>query len=122
MAKILLTGFDQATQQQLSDKLNRIGYEMAIMPRTHAMGTEVNEASAVLASAEDVRCVRWLERLRHANCDVPFILIGRIGDDENWIAALEAGATDYCSADVDTGNLSWMLRNALSRGYLTSAA
>jgi DNA-binding response OmpR family regulator len=122
MSKILIAGFDFSTQELISEKLNRIGYESQLLGCNSPLNTDLRQSSAILASADDVICTRWLARLREANSTVPFILVGRVGDDAKWLAALEAGATDYCSTDVDSANLAWMLKNALSRTYLTSAA
>jgi hypothetical protein len=75
----------------------------------------INQAEAVVLNIEHWRLTD-VERLHK---DFPALLIvctHRIPDEEMWMAALEAGASDVCPAD-DVGNvLSSVLRSiALSR-------
>jgi DNA-binding response OmpR family regulator len=52
---------------------------------------------------------------------VPFVVITRTPDTREWLDALEAGATDYCSVPIDTRQLHWMLESVLPRPRFAAA-
>lgn len=103
MPNILLADLDVDIQQKLSRELGRLGYSVS-----HS-----NPIDLVFASADHAPVSRPLKLLRCGNPALPVILIDRIASDERWLAALEAGATDYCGADIDPGGLQWIVENAL---------
>ena len=75
-----------------------------------------NQAEAVVLNIEHWR----LSDVETLHRDFPALLIvctHRVPDEEMWMAALEAGATDVCPAD-DVGNVLTSVRRsmALSRG------
>jgi DNA-binding NtrC family response regulator len=76
---------------------------------------ERNRPEAVVLNIEYWRLTD-VERLHHDFPQLPIVCTHRIPDEEMWMAALEAGATDVCPAD-DVGNvLSSVLRSTeLSR-------
>ena len=58
-----------------------------------------------------------VENLHHDFPEVPIVCTHRIPDEEMWMAALEAGASDVCPADDVQNVLSSVRRSmALSRG------
>lgn len=52
-----------------------------------------------------------VQNLRHDFPSLPIVCTHRVPDEELWIAALEAGATDMCPADDVQHVLSSVLRN-----------
>jgi DNA-binding NtrC family response regulator len=55
-----------------------------------------------------------LRLIREERPSLPFVVVTRIAETEEWLNALEAGATDYCSAPIDTRQLHWLMESALS--------
>jgi len=58
-----------------------------------------------------------VERLHHDYPKLPIVCTHRIPDEEMWMAALEAGASDICPTDDAAGVLTSVLRSMeISRG------
>jgi len=75
-----------------------------------------NHPEAVVLNIEYWRMTD-VESLHHDFPELPIVCTHRIPDEEMWMAALEAGATDMCPAD-DVENVLTSVRRgmALSRG------
>jgi|SRR5579871_5068524 chemotaxis response regulator CheB len=74
-----------------------------------------NRPEAVVVNMELWRLTD-IESLHQEFPEVPIVCTHRIPDEDLWMAALEAGATDVCADDVGTV-LSSVLRNTtISRG------
>jgi DNA-binding response OmpR family regulator len=43
------------------------------------------------------------------------VVVGRLGDTERWLDALEAGAFDYCAPPLEADQLLWMLESVRIR-------
>lgn len=43
------------------------------------------------------------------------VVVGRLGDTERWLDALEAGAFDYCAPPLDADQLLWVLESVRIR-------
>ncbi len=43
------------------------------------------------------------------------VVVGRLGDTERWLDALEAGAFDYCAPPLDGDQLLWVLESVRIR-------
>lgn len=112
MAKIVLAGFDADTAKKLSQRLVNLHHQTELCSGDSG-NLGAKHADLVFLSGDDVRCKRRLASLRSKSPGTPVIVASRAVEDSLWLAALEAGATDYCSVDVDPINLGWMLDNAL---------
>jgi DNA-binding NtrC family response regulator len=75
-----------------------------------------NHPEAVVLNIEYWRLTD-VESLHHDFPDMPIVCTHRIPDEEMWMAALEAGATDVCPTD-DVENVLTSVRRsmALARG------
>jgi DNA-binding NtrC family response regulator len=62
-----------------------------------------------------------LKRVREARPSLPFVVVTRIPETREWLDALEAGATDYCSAPIETRQLRWLMESALPRPRFAAA-
>ena len=113
MARILLTGLEAIHESALREGLRRIGHHAETHPApdlTHLAGADV-----VFAGGPPGQYLPLLHRL-HARFPLrPFIVVTRLPESEEWIDALEAGATDYCSFPLSVGQLNWILDSALPR-------
>jgi DNA-binding NarL/FixJ family response regulator len=121
MAKIVLVGFDTENSKKLSSKLAGLRHQTEVISSDSAY-LAARQADLVFLSGDDVRCQRNLIAFRSKAPATPVIVASRAVEDSHWLAALEAGATDYCSVDVDPANLDWMLKNALQCKVFAGAA
>jgi DNA-binding response OmpR family regulator len=46
---------------------------------------------------------------------LPFVVVTRVPETKEWLDALEAGATDYCSVPIEARQLHWLMESALPR-------
>lgn len=53
--------------------------------------------------------------------DVPVIVVSRVPDTREWIAAMEAGASDYCAPPFENSQLRWILTAASHGSHLLRA-
>lgn len=75
-----------------------------------------NQPEAVVVNIEEWQ-LKDVEKLHHDFPALPIVCTHRVPDEEMWMAALEAGASDVCPADDVGVVLSSVLRSmALSRG------
>ena len=121
MAHILLAGFDGETAKLFSGKLTDVGFE-SVIAAYDSSAVDPADSDVIFASEDDARCYPLLHRARAQAPSKPFIIVSRVADDERWLAALEAGATDYCTAEINLDNLDWILTNALKPRAMTCAA
>lgn len=70
-----------------------------------------NRAEAVVLDMEQSR-LSDVRTLHDEFPTLPIVCTHRIPDEELWVAALEAGASDVCAPDDVQNVLSTMLRNA----------
>ena len=62
-----------------------------------------------------------LRRVRNERPTMSFIVVARLPDTVEWLDALEAGATDYCSAPIDKRQVHWMMEHAQLRPSVAAA-
>lgn len=121
MANIVLAGFDEATAKKLTQKLRDLRHQpQSFFGDVSLLGCR--QAELIILSGDDFECHRALATLKSKSPRMPIIIVSRAVDDSLWLSALEAGATDYCSVDVDPANLDWMLNNALEKRAFAGAA
>jgi hypothetical protein len=61
-----------------------------------------------------------VRNLHHDFPTLPIVCTHRVPDDELWIAALEAGASDVCPADDVPKVLSSVLRNVTTARHVAA--
>ncbi len=121
MAQILLAGLDRETAKVFSGKLTQLGFA-SVTAAYDSKAVDLENSDVIFASGDDARCLRLLNRARSQAPFKPFIIVGRVAEDERWIAALDAGATDYCTSEINLENLGWIVHNAVKPRALTCAA
>jgi DNA-binding NarL/FixJ family response regulator len=77
-------------------------------------GVAKNRPEAVVLDMEQSR-LSDIRNLRNEFPSLPIVCTHRIPDEELWIAALEAGASDVCSTEDVQNVLASMLRNTASK-------
>jgi DNA-binding response OmpR family regulator len=121
MANIKLIGLEPSAASQIGRALDGSFHQIEILPLT-ARHSDVMDADIVFAGGEHKQYIPLLKRLRAARPSLPFIVVTRIPETSDWLDALEAGATDYCSAPFEARQMNWLMQAALSSRLLTAAA
>jgi DNA-binding response OmpR family regulator len=70
-----------------------------------------NRPEAVILDMEQ-SCLSDIRSLRHDFPWLPILCTHRLPDEELWVAALEAGASEFCANDEVQGVLTGILRKA----------
>ena len=111
MAKVVLIGLEPSAASQVRDAFAD-DHVIALHP--HAVAAEkLLDADIVFAGGEPGAYLELLRRLRQARPTLPFVVITRLPETTEWLDALEAGATDYCSVPVGARQLQWMMQSAV---------
>jgi len=121
MANIKLIGLEPSAASQIGRALDGSFHQIEILPLT-AKHSEVMDADIVFAGGERKQYIPLLKRLRAVRPGLPFVVVTRIPETSDWLDALEAGATDYCSAPFEARQMNWLMQSALSSRRLTVAA
>jgi len=119
MAKIVLIGLEQAAAGQICRALAVERHKV----EQHAQDLPIRglrDADMVFAGGEPACYLPLLRRVREAHPTLPFVVVARIAETKEWLDALEAGATDYCSAPIETRQIHWLMESALSRRVATA--
>src|SRR5438270_1853921 len=111
MAKVVLIGLEKATATQIERALAP-EHQVEEKPKNTPIGDIIN-ADIVFARGEEKQYVHLLNSIRKERPAMPFVVVTRIPETTDWLDALEAGATDYCSAPFEHQQLSWLLESAL---------
>jgi DNA-binding NtrC family response regulator len=110
MAKLVLIGLEQDATEQIYRALAADSHQIALRPLDVGMH-ELLDADIVFAGGAQTGSL--LKRIRDAWPTLPFIVVTRVPETRDWLDALEAGATDYCSTPIDTRQLHWLMESAL---------
>lgn len=121
MANVKLIGLEQSAASQIGRALDGGFHQIEQLPANTRVG-DLLDADIVFAGGEGKQYVPLLHRVRAERPDLPFVVVTRLPDTAGWLDALEAGATDYCSAPFESQQMNWLLRSALSPRALTAAA
>jgi DNA-binding response OmpR family regulator len=121
MARVVLIGLDQTASRQIGRALSEGSHDVA----HQASGTPVADfldADIVFANGDDKQYLPILKKIRQTQPGLPFVVVTRIPETSDWLDALEAGATDYCSAPFEPRQISWLLQSALGRNRASATA
>jgi DNA-binding response OmpR family regulator len=81
---------------------------------------EILDVDIVFAGGEPVCYMSLLRNIREARPTLPFVVVTRIPETREWLDALEAGATYYCSEPIQTRQLRWLMESVLPRPCLAA--
>lgn len=80
-------------------------------------------ADLVFCTSERDRYMSLLEAVGRHKPDLPVVIVSRTPEVSEWLDAIEAGASDYCAAPFETGQIKWILDSTLKhRSTLYRAA
>lgn len=114
MANVILLGLETAAAHQIALALQNQNHRVT-NKSLEASEAEVLDADIVFACGDEKRYVSMLKRVRQSNPVLPFVVVTRLPETSDWLDALEAGATDYCSAPFEPRQLRWLMESAIPR-------
>lgn len=82
-------------------------------PDTHI--DDFLDADIVFAGDDPRQYMPLLRDVRQKRPALPFIVVTRFPDTSKWLDALEAGASDYCSAPFESRQIHWLMESVLPR-------
>ena len=121
MAKVLLIGLEQSAASQIGRALSSERHEIQNNSK-NVLTDDLNDADIVFAGGDQVQYLTLLRRVRASRPTLPFVVVTRSPETSDWLDALEAGATDYCSAPFEPRQINWLMESALNRNRRQSAA
>jgi DNA-binding response OmpR family regulator len=113
MANIITVGLDPTAAHQLGVALEPGNHQIAHKPKSTGID-DVTEADIVFADGDGKYYLSLLKLVRATFPTKPFVVVTRIPETSDWLDALEAGATDYCSAPFEPRQMNWLMESALS--------
>jgi DNA-binding NtrC family response regulator len=114
--EILLFGLDDALASELGATLALDGRSFRLEPHAAAEGMRAAvqpDVDLVFCSAEKESCTPLLDFLRQEKPELPVVVVSRNPTTEEWLDAIEMGATDYCSPPFERPQISWVIDSAL---------
>jgi DNA-binding response OmpR family regulator len=121
MAKVVLIGLEQEAAGQICRALALLDSHQIEQQSQNVVMRDLLDADIVFAGGEPACYTSLLRRVREARPTLPFVIVTRIPETKEWLDALEAGATDYCSVPIETRQLHWLMKSALPRPRSASA-
>jgi DNA-binding response OmpR family regulator len=120
MAKIITVGLDHTSAVLLDRALAGGQYLIAHKPRS-TVADDLSDADIVFANGEGKQYLTLLQKFRALYPALPFVVVTRIPETSDWLDALEAGATDYCSPPFDPRHMSWLMETAIPAHRVVAA-
>jgi DNA-binding response OmpR family regulator len=114
MASVFLIGLEQATATQISRALATERHRIEQKPESIEV-PELMDVDIVFAGGLPFQYLSLLRRVRQERPELPFVVVTRIPETTEWLDALEAGATDYCSSPFEARQIHWLMEAALPR-------
>jgi DNA-binding response OmpR family regulator len=114
MAKVFLTCMEESVAKGLRSVLAVEKHRIEQMPPdTHI--DDFLDADIVFAGDDPRQYLPLLRDVRQKRPALPFIVVTRFPDTSKWLDALEAGASDYCSAPFESRQIHWLMESVLPR-------
>jgi DNA-binding response OmpR family regulator len=121
MANVILIGMEQAIAIQISRALEAERHRIEQKARDIEPRALI-EVDIVFAGGKSSEYLPLLRKVRKERPTLPFVVVSRVPETKEWLDALEAGATDYCSAPFETRQIRWLMESALpGRGHIGAA-
>jgi len=112
MARVVFIGLEEATANLIGRALTAQRHEIAHQQWDN--GTpDLFQADIVFAGGNSAEYMPLLRQVREERPGLPFVVVSRSSDVAQWLDALEAGATDYCSAPFEMQQVQWVMESAM---------
>src|SRR5580698_8754905 len=112
MAKVFVTGIEESIARALQQALAVERHHIEHRPCT-APVDDFLDADIVFAGGDAKQYLPLLQRVRQSRPALPFVVVTDFPRISEWLDALEAGATDYCSAPFQSRQISWLMESAV---------
>ncbi len=112
MARVIFSGLEPRSAGRLASLLAADGHEIHREKHNVAI-QELMNAHIVFVGGEPDQYLSLLRRVRLVDPTLAFVVVARYPETSEWLAALEAGATDYCSTPFDLK----MVRSLVASGH-----
>ena len=119
MAKVFLTCMEESMAKDLTCVL-AIDKHRIERRSLDSRADDFLDADIVFAGDDARQYVPLLRCVRQKRPALPFIVVTRIPDTSKWLDALEAGASDYCSAPFESRQIHWLMESVLPRVWNAS--
>lgn len=119
MANVFLIGLEQTIAAQISRALAVERHRIEQKPQNIGI-RDLMDVDIVFAGGEPSQYLSLLRLVREERPALPFVVVTRIPETTEWLDALEAGATDYCSSPFESRQIHWLMESALPK-YRTVA-
>jgi DNA-binding NtrC family response regulator len=100
MARVVFSGLEPRSAGRLAGLLAADGHEIH-RERQNVPIQELMNANIVFVGGEPDQYLSLLRRVRLIDPTLAFVVVARYPETSEWLEALEAGATDYCSTPFD---------------------
>lgn len=114
MAKVVFVGVEHALAVPIARALAVERHQLEQKPQ-NAVVLDIVDADIVFAGGEPKNYLSLLRKVREARPALPFVVVTRVPETNEWLDALEAGATDYCSAPFENRQIHWLMEAALPK-------
>lgn len=111
MARVIFLKLDPGVAGQLRQLVTAEGHEVSLEKYDAPIG-RISSGDVVFFGGSGKDYLSLLRRLRAADSRISLIVIARSPDTTEWLSALEAGATDYLVAPLDTTMIRALLAQA----------
>ena len=108
MANIVFADSDSSVPGELGRVLTDEGHQVTVQDSDH-----LGSADVVFCNGDGANYTLLLARMRCLWPDLPVVIVTRLPDSDKWLDALEAGASDYCSAPFERIQVRWILSAVL---------
>lgn len=114
MAKVFLTCMEESVAKDLTWVLAMENHRIEQRP-VDAHIDDFLDADIIFAGCDAREYVPLLRVVRQKRPALPFIVVTKIPDTSKWLTALEAGASDYCSAPFESRQIHWLMESVFPR-------
>jgi DNA-binding response OmpR family regulator len=112
MARVVFVGVEPTAVAQITRALSVERHQLEQKPKTSG-ANDLLDADIVFAGGEPIHYLCLLRKVRESRPGLPFVVVTRVPETKEWLDALEAGATDYCSAPFENRQINWLMESAL---------
>jgi DNA-binding NtrC family response regulator len=74
-----------------------------------------NAVDVVFANSKQSVALPLLRAMKQFNVNVPVVVVSEEPEFDEWLDAMEAGASDYCAAPFEPSQLRWILASHVHR-------
>lgn len=114
MARVVFIGIEHALAVPIARALAVERHQLEQRP-WNAVIPETLDADIVFAGGAPGNYLPLLRKVRETRPTLPFVVVTRVPETKEWLDALEAGATDYCSAPFENRQIHWLMESALPK-------